>query len=277
MSEILRIAAPAVAVVVGAFVVTKVSGIVVRRLVRRVADAAREAPSRFWRTRVARVGSETDEMGERRRRQRVDAAARGVNHLVALVVWIVASIAIFHMLDVDAAFFLSSAGFLGAGLSIGGQHKVHDYFTGLSVLFEDRYGVGDDIHVSMANTNELRATVEHVGLLTTRLRDAHSTYHVANGQIHLIRNHSQDPARTRLQVKLDATDDESDRSHDVLSAVRRQAGSSQLTEVFFVGDLAAHHAEPDVVNVDLTTIKPLDERTKSTLVRRAEADLRAKG
>jgi small-conductance mechanosensitive channel len=193
---------------------------------------------------------------------------------VALVVWLIVAITIFHMLDIDAAFFLSSAGFLGAGLSIGGQHKVHDYFTGLSVLFEDRYGVGDDIQIVMANTNELRATVEHVGLVTTRLRDAHSTYHVPNGQIHVIRNHSQDPATTRLQVKVDGGEEGIDRTNDVLSAVRRQAGSSQLTDVFFVGDLSAHHTEPDVVNVDVTTIKPLDERAKQTLERRAEAELR---
>ena len=102
------------------------------------------------------------------------------------------------------------------GSPIGGQHKVHDYFTGLSVLFEDRYGVGDDIDIAMANTNELRATVEHVGLVTTRLRDAHSTYHVPNGQIHVIRNHSQDPGTTRLQVKVDAAEDGADLSNEVL-------------------------------------------------------------
>ena len=56
----------------------------------------------------------------------------------------------FHLFDIDAAFFLSSAGFIGAGLAIGGQHKVNDYLTGLSVLFEDRYGVGDELLVEIA-------------------------------------------------------------------------------------------------------------------------------
>ena len=275
MPDFLTSAAPVIAVVVGAFLVTRISGVIVRRVVRRFAEATSpDGPTRFFRTRVTRVGSETAELGERRRRQRIDAAARGVNHLVSLLVWLAASITLFHMLDIDAAFFLSSAGFLGAGLSIGGQHKVHDYFTGLSVLFEDRYGVGDDIEIVMSNTNEMRATVEHVGLVTTRLRDANSTYHVPNGQIHVIRNRSQDRGTTRLQVKVEAGEEGSDRTSEVLSAVRRQAGSSQLTDVFFVGDLSAHHTEPDVVNVDVTTIKPLDERAKQTLVRRAEAELR---
>ena len=57
----------------------------------------------------------------------------------------------FHLFDIDAAFFLSSAGFIGAGVAIGGQHKVNDYLTGLSVLFEDRYGVGDELVVDMGD------------------------------------------------------------------------------------------------------------------------------
>ena len=65
-----------------------------------------------------------------RRRQRVDAAARMVNHIMTVVVWICVTIASFQILDIDAAFFTCSVGFIGAGLAIGGQHKVNDYVTG---------------------------------------------------------------------------------------------------------------------------------------------------
>ena len=57
-----------------------------------------------------------------------------LNHLVTVVVWLAVGIAVFQLFDIDAAFFLSSAGFLGAAVAIGGQHKVNDYLTGLSVL-----------------------------------------------------------------------------------------------------------------------------------------------
>ena len=59
--------------------------------------------------------------------------------------------------------------FIGAGLAIGGQHKVNDYLTGLSVLFEDRYGVGDDLVVETAGRDPFPAVVEHVGLFTCSL------------------------------------------------------------------------------------------------------------
>lgn len=252
----------------GAFV--KVSGLVLRWVVRRVADGRR---SRVWRVRAVRGGQETHEMWERNRRQRIDAAARGVNHIVAVAVWVVAGVVVFHLLEVEAAFFLSSAGFIGVGIAFGGQSKVNDYLTGLSVLFEDRYGVGDDIEVSTTNGNDLRATVEHVGLLTTRLRDRNSTYHIPNSEVSLLRNHSQDPGWTRLQVNVDA-DDAEERSEEVIRALRRQAGSTHLTDVFFVGDLTAAHAEGGTVHVDVQTVKPLDDRTRDVLQRRAEESLR---
>jgi small conductance mechanosensitive channel len=177
------------AVVLGAFLLTRLSAYVVRWTVRRVAARSLVSPAGWWRTRV-RVGEETV-VGEQRRRQRIDAASRMVNHLVSIVVWVAALITTFHLLEIDAAFFLSSAGFIGAGLAIGGQHKVNDYLTGLSVHFEDRYGVGDEIEVVNGAGEHLRAVVDHVGLFSTRLLDERSTVHLQNSALVQVRNLSQ--------------------------------------------------------------------------------------
>jgi hypothetical protein len=137
----------------------------------RQAEPARPPGSGLWRTRASRFDDTNLDTVEQRRRQRIDAASRMVNHLVSLVIWIVATIVAFHLLDVAPAFFLSSAGFLGAALAIGGQHKVNDYLTGLSVHFEDRYGVGDEIIVEVGWLRSGRRVVDHIGLFSTRVRD----------------------------------------------------------------------------------------------------------
>ena len=116
---------------------------------------------------ASRTRLESADASERRRRQRTDAAARMLNHVVALVVWTAVTIVVFHLFDIDAAFFLSGAGFIGAAVAIGGQHKVNDYLTGLSVLFEDRYGVGDELVVEVTGREPLHAVVDHIGLVTT--------------------------------------------------------------------------------------------------------------
>ena len=179
-------------IVLGALVFSRISGMVLRRVIRRMAERGVEGRrSRFWRAAVRYGGIDRTDTGAMRRRQRVDAATRMVNHIVTVVVWICVTIAIFQIFDIDAAFFISSAGFIGAGLAIGGQHKVNDYLTGLEVLFEDRYGVGDELVVEQLGRDPLHAVVDHVGLFSTRLRDATSTLHVPIGGLVLVRNVSQ--------------------------------------------------------------------------------------
>jgi small-conductance mechanosensitive channel len=252
--------------VLGGLVLTRVSGFVIRQVVRRVATRSLVAPSSWWRHRSRRVGGESFEMGEQRRRQRIDAASRMLNHLMSLVMWIVITIVGFHLLDIDAAFFLSSAGFLGAAVAIGGQHKVNDYLTGLTVHFEDRYGVGDEIVVEVGWTDPVHAVVDHIGLFSTRLRDAASTMHFPNHALSQLRNLSQEATTTTLQLAVDG----SPAADEVADAIRGLAGSSELTDVIFLGDIAAYEPHTGQVAVDVRTLRPLDEREAQLLTERAQ-------
>lgn len=256
----------------GAVALTRVSGFAMRRVVRHIATRS-DAAGRWWRTAALRSVTESAATTEQRRRQRVDAAARMLNHVVSLVVWIGVAIAVFHLLEVDAAFFLSSAGFLGAGVAIGGQHKVNDYLTGLSVLFEDRYGVGDELVVEVGG-ERVEAVVDNIGLVTTRLRDEASTLHVPNAQLSVVRNLSQEASMTTVSVRVpDVGGIDVERS--AAEALHDLAGTAHLTDVVFVGDLAAEPARDGKVDVAVRTVRPLDQRARTVLVERAERALGA--
>jgi hypothetical protein len=255
-----------VILVVGGLVLTRVSGFVIRFIVRRVATRSIATPSSWWRHRSRRVGGESVEIGEQRRRQRIDAASRMLNHLVSLVTWIVIMIVGFHLLDIDAAFFLSSAGFLGAAVAIGGQHKVNDYLTGLTVHFEDRYGVGDEIVVEVGWTEPVHAVVDHIGLFSTRLRDSSSAMHFPNHALSQLRNLSQEATTTTLRLSVEG----SPGTEEVADAIRGLAGSSELTDVIFLGDIAAYAPHTGEVAVDVQTLRPLDDRETELLERRAQ-------
>ncbi len=262
-----------VVIAVAALLTTRISRFVVRRVIRRVATRSVRllpgAPVGLWRARARRVGDESGEAIEHRRRQRIEAASRMVNHLVSVVVWIVAAIVAFHLLDVDPAFFLSSAGFIGAGLAIGGQHKVNDYLTGLSVHFEDRYGVGDEILVEVGWSAPVCGVVDHVGLFSTRVRDARSTLHFPNSALGSVRNLSQEAAASTLRLRVPAEAD----AHDAASLLRGLAGTDGLTDVIFVGDLAARDASTGEIEVDIQTSRALDDHLRDRLVDRAEQAL----
>jgi small-conductance mechanosensitive channel len=256
----------AIAIVVGCFVLTRITYAILRAVVRKVADSKPGRGKSWWKNTVRRVGAETIEGGENRRRQRIEAATGMLHQLTSFVLWIIATIAVFNVLELDAAFFLSSAGFLGAALAIGGQHRVSDYLTGLAILLEDRYGVGDEIEASIGWDKPIRATVEHVGVITTRLRDGNSTFHVPHSRLEAVRNLSQEPVRESLAFNLGSAD-----AGTVSSTVRDLAGTKGLTTVLFIDEIQAA-GEGDRVEVNVRTTRPLTETERKLLAQKtAEA------
>lgn len=264
-------------VVIGAFIATRLSHLIFRRVVRSVARRSIAHPTRWWRTPTRYQELEHGEVGENRRRQRVDAAARMLHHLFAVVLWIGVIIAVFHILELDAAFFLSSAGFIGAAVAIGGQHKVNDYLTGLSVLLEDRYGVGDEVEVSGSFPNGVRGIIEHIGLVSTRIRDGYSTIHLPHTALLSVRNLSQEPVETRLSINLPIDSERSEAASRAADTIRELAGSPNLTEVMLVDDvlMATPAAGNDQVELKVRTTRPLTPQERETLVRRTEERLSA--
>jgi len=254
----------AIAIVVGCFVLTRITYIVLRIVVRKVADSKPGRGKGWWKNTVRRVGAETLEGGENRRRQRIEAATGMLHQLTSFVLWIIAIIAIFNVLNLDAAFFLSSAGFLGAAIAIGGQHRVSDYLTGLAVLLEDRFGVGDEIEASLGWDKPIRATVEHVGMITTRLRDGNSTFHIPHSKLDAIRNLSQEPVRASLQFDVSSSN-----AARVGTTVRDLAGTKGLTTVLFIDEIQASGTEGDRVELNVRTTRPLTDAERELLVQKA--------
>ena len=250
-------------ILIAAWMLTRVTGFVIRRIVRRLADRAVRLETGPWRVRSMRGEDESLMVREQRRRQRIDAASRILNHLVSVVVWIITLIVVFHVLEVDAA------GFLGAAVAIGGQHKVNDYLTGLLVHFEDRYGAGDLIECETVNGSRVRGVVDHIGLFSTRLRDDESAVHLPNHALAHVRNLSQDPSITTLKVRVsERIDDER-----VQASLRGLAGGPGLTEVILLGDIETHQDATGEIEIDISTQRPLDHRERARLVSGVERSL----
>ncbi|MGI5466395.1 mechanosensitive ion channel family protein [Streptomyces sp. CA-132043] len=61
---------------------------------------------------------------------------------------------------------LASAGVVGLAIGFGAQSLVADYLSGLLIMIEDQYGVGDSVDLG-----EAIGEVEHIGLRLTHVRD----------------------------------------------------------------------------------------------------------
>ncbi|HET7761206.1 MAG TPA: mechanosensitive ion channel family protein [Phycicoccus sp.] len=126
-------------------------------------------------------------MGGERQRQRVETVGSLLRSMVTFVVATVASLTILALLGIPLGPLLASAGVAGVALGFGAQSLVKDFLSGVFMIMEDQYGVGDVI-----DTGEAIGTVEEVTLRVTRLRDASGvTWYVRNGEIIRIGNRSQ--------------------------------------------------------------------------------------
>ena len=107
-------------------------------------------------------------------------------------------------IGLDIGPIIASAGIVGVALGFGSQTLVKDFLSGIFMIFEDQYGVGDVVDMGEG----LTGTVEAVSLRVTRLRDTNGTvWYVRNGELLRVGNMSQNWARTVLDVQVSARED----------------------------------------------------------------------
>mgnify|MGYP002651783288 CR=1 FL=1 len=109
------------------------------------------------------------------------------------MIWVWAALAVLSEIGVNVAPLIASAGVLGVAIGFGAQSLVKDFLSGIFMLLENQYGVGDTISV-----NGVEGTVEEMTLRVTTLRDIDGTlWYVRNGEIIRVGNMSQDHAVAR--------------------------------------------------------------------------------
>jgi moderate conductance mechanosensitive channel len=101
--------------------------------------------------------------------------------------WIVATAMALGEFGFDLGPLIASAGIVGVALGLGAQTLVRDILSGIFMLIEDQYGVGDSISVL-----DVEGVVEKVGLRVTNVRDGQGTlWYLRNGEILKVGNQSQ--------------------------------------------------------------------------------------
>ncbi|SFB00970.1 small conductance mechanosensitive channel [Nocardioides alpinus] len=183
-------------------------GLIVRWLLHRVIDRVIKRaevgmlPNRLSRAisggRVGAALNLTEDPGYTRRVQRAATMGSLLKSIVSGVVFTVIALMAISELGYDIAPLIASAGIIGVALGFGSQALVKDFLSGIFMIFEDQYGVGDEVDLG-----EAAGTVEAVSLRVTRLRDVNGTvWYVRNGEILRVGNMSQNWARTVLDVKV---------------------------------------------------------------------------
>jgi len=166
-----------VIIVIVAIIIKKIINVFINRLVRRV---------------VVSSNYSSQEAEEKREKTLI----RIFSFSIGAVVWILAALMILQEFGLEIGPFLAAAGIAGLALGFGGQYLIKDLISGLFIIAENQYRIGDV--VCFDNTC---GTVQDITLRMTTLRDLDGVVHyVPHGEIKRVSNSARDFSRINFNI-----------------------------------------------------------------------------
>jgi small conductance mechanosensitive channel len=224
--------------------------------------------------RAARLMRLASQASSERHRQRTQAMASLMRSITNVVVVAVALVTIIAILGIPVAPLIAATGVGGVALGFGAQSLVKDFLSGIAIIVEDQYGVGDYI-----DTGDVAGTVEEITLRTTRLRNAYGEiWYLRNGEILKVRNVSQGWSTARVNVPVSPTADV-DKALEVLRQVAKSTDKNTpwkklMLERPTVDGISGVTAEAVTILMTVKTLPAKNAEVERNLLTRALAALR---
>ncbi len=150
-----------------------------------------------------------------KRQKTLNGLFSNVWRIVIILCAIYAGFRIFGVADILNPLF-ASAGIIGVAIGFGAQSLVKDFLSGIFIISENQYRVGDVIEI-----DGFGGVVEQIGIRSTTLRDVDGNVHYfPNGVIQHVINKTMDysMARFTLLISPDANIDHAIRVIDSVGA-----------------------------------------------------------
>lgn len=207
--------------IVAIIVVALVARWLVHRLIKRLTTTNGKVPA-ILRPLRERAPQSLASLVSERRSQRAKTIGSVLQSIASFVIGGIALVLVLGVIGFNLTPIIASAGVVGVAVGFGAQNLVKDFLSGIFMLLEDQYGVGD-----VVDLGEASGTVESVGLRVTTVRDyAGTVWYVRNGEVMRVGNSSQGFAVAVVDVPLGYATDV-DRAVDLLATVAAQATSEQ--------------------------------------------------
>ncbi len=130
----------------------------------------------------------------------LEALARSVSRYVLLTIALLCILAAF---GVQIGPLLAGAGIVGLVFGFGAQTLIRDVISGLFILFENQYTVGDTVTI---NANQVTGVVEQLNLRSTHIRTwAQQLVVVQNSEVRMSQNFSRQRMRAIIHCTVPYT------------------------------------------------------------------------
>jgi small-conductance mechanosensitive channel len=151
---------------------------------------------RFLITKIQRFFEDDDPTTRSEREKRAGTLTRTLGHFATIIVWFFAGMMILKELGVEIGPILAGAGIAGLAFGFGAQSLVKDFLSGIFIIIENEFRVGDVVRIA-----DTAGLVEKITLRTTTLRDLEGRVHIIpNGQIQVVTNMTKEWSRFLIDV-----------------------------------------------------------------------------
>lgn len=236
-------------IIVLSVVVVRVGKRIVRRAVARVSEPQSGRLDRLrMRDKVRDRDVRAEGIALQRRVRRAEALGSVAGSIITATVWTLSVLTILATVNINLGPYVAGLGIVGVALGFGAQDLVKDFISGMFMLLEDQYGVGDII-----DSGDATGVVEGISLRTTRIRSVDGTlWFVPNGEIRHLGNMSQDWARALLDIGV-AYDTDTDHASRVIERVASEMAEEEDYRDMFL-------ATPEVWGVERLAADSIDIR-----------------
>ncbi|MBX2866545.1 mechanosensitive ion channel family protein [Candidatus Kaiserbacteria bacterium] len=129
-------------------------------------------------------------------RKREETLSRILIVTMRVVLWIVGVLMVLQEVGIEVGPMIAAAGIIGLAFGFGGQYLIKDLISGLFIILENQYRIGDAVCLG-----DTCGTVEDITMRMTTLRDLDGiVHHVPHGEITLVSNKSKQFSRVNLDI-----------------------------------------------------------------------------
>jgi small conductance mechanosensitive channel len=193
-----------------ALLIAIVVSFVVHRYVRR------------YRRRAEAAGDDA----EGRRRRRLATAIGLMGGVIVVIAWSIVVFSLISFFGVSLGPLIASAGIAGLAIGFGAQQLVSDTISGLFLVLEGQFDVGDAVELD-TDGGRIAGSVEHLSLRATSIREFDGTLStVPNGLIQITRNKTRGWGRAIVDLRV-ALDEDPERVRSVIEVILRDLADQE--------------------------------------------------
>lgn len=167
------------------------------------------------------------------RKVRIETLSKNLYTVIRFIVGFIIVMIVMDMLGINTRSIIATAGIGGVAIAFGAQTLVKDIVTGVIIIVDDTFRVGDWIIAG-----GVEGTVETLGMRHTKIRDYDGSLHtIPNSQITNVQNLNSGPIKFECDIYL-SYDVPYEEALDIVNSVSKKLKEEEDLSEYIVEDVS---------------------------------------